>query len=191
MAILPIYTYDAAVLREKTRDLERADDATVKLVLDMFETLHAATGVGLAANQVGRGASIFIVDVSDVEGYAGTTPLVAINPVIEDLWDGKIEMEEGCLSVPGLRDDVVRPERVALRYRDLAFEEQEFEADGFFARVIQHEYDHLQGVFFTDRLRGLKKTFAMPALNKIKRGEVDADYPIAPWNEMYGKKRAT
>lgn len=186
MAVLPIYTYDATVLREKTRAVGKPDDAIMKLILDMFETLKADNGIGLAANQVGRRHSLFVVDVSEVEEYAGVKPIVAINPAIEDLWDGRIEMEEGCLSIPGLREDILRPERVALRYRDVNFEEQVLEADGLLARVIQHEFDHLQGIFFTDHLKGLKKTFVMPALNKIKRGVTDADYPIASWKLMYG-----
>jgi peptide deformylase len=184
MAILPIYTYDARVLREKTREVNKPDAEITKLVLDMFETMKPAKGIGLAANQVGAGHSIFIVDVSEVEEYENTSPLVFINPVITELWGEDVGYEEGCLSVPNLREEIFRPELLNIRYRDLNFEEQELEADGLLARVIQHEYDHLQGIFFTDHLRGLKKKLILPALKKIKRGQADADYLLASVREM-------
>jgi peptide deformylase len=185
MAILPIYTYDATVLRARTLEVQRPDDEIQRLITDMLQTMKAANGVGLAANQVGRKHSLFVIDLSDVEDYEGTPPLIAINPIITEFWGDDVTMEEGCLSVPGLRDDIVRPERVHIRYRDEQFQEKEFEADGFLARVIQHEYDHLQGVFFTDYLRGLRKTLVAQALNKIKKGDTDADYPLASLKEMY------
>ena len=184
MAILPIYTYDARILREKTREVTRPDADVTKLVLDMFETMKPAKGIGLAANQVGAGHSIFIVDVSDVDEYEHTRPYVFINPVITELWGEEVGYEEGCLSVPNLREEIFRPELLNIRYRDLNFEEQELEADGLLARVIQHEFDHLQGIFFTDLLRGLKKKLILPALRKIKRGEAEADYPLAAVRDM-------
>ena len=195
MAILPIYTYDARVLREETRDVERPDEEIQRLIGDMFETMRAARGIGLAANQVGKGHSIFVIDLGnpyeDEEGedeqneeaedgpLLPGTPFVFINPEIKGFAGDDIAFEEGCLSVPNLRDEVIRPESLLIHYRNENFEEMELEAGGLLARVIQHEYDHLQGIFFTDRLRGLRKRLVIPALRKIKRGDVEADYPLA------------
>ncbi|MCZ7555962.1 MAG: peptide deformylase [Bacteroidia bacterium] len=179
MAILPIYPYDAKVLREETRLVERPGPELTQLIVDMFETMHQASGVGLAANQVGVGSSLFVMDLTSVEGYTESTPLVMINPVITDLWGDEITYEEGCLSVPNLREDVTRPEKLHIRYKDANFEDQEMEAGDFLARVIQHEYDHLDGIFFTDYLKGLRKRLVVPALKRIKAGEEKADYVMA------------
>lgn len=189
MAILPIYTYDARVLREKTREVKKPDAAITSLALDMFETMKPASGIGLAANQVGNGSSLFIVDVSGVEGYEETGPFVFINPVITELWGEDVGYEEGCLSIPNVRDEIFRPEWLNIRYRDLNFAEQELQADGLLARVIQHEYDHLQGIFFTDYLKGLKKRLVLPSLKKIMRGEMEADYPLVPVHRMDAVER--
>jgi peptide deformylase len=179
MAILPIYPYDAKVLREETRPVERPSPELTQLIVDMFETMQYANGVGLAANQVGVGSSLFIMDLSTIEDYADSKPLVMINPVITDLWGDEITYEEGCLSVPNLREDVARPEKLHIRYKDANFEDQEMEASDFLARVIQHEYDHLDGIFFTDYLKGLRKRLIVPALKRIRAGEEKADYAMA------------
>ena len=201
MAILPIYTYDARVLREKTREVPRPDAEISQLILDMFETMRLARGIGLAANQVGKEHSIFVIDVrealdddeeektpagSDAPSAppAVSSPLVFINPVIKEYYGDDVSFEEGCLSVPNVREEIFRPEKLHIRYRDVNFVEQELDADGILARVIQHEFDHLEGVFFTDYLRGLKKRLVQPALKKIKRGEMEADYRLARVREM-------
>lgn len=180
MATLPVYTYDSRVLREKTIDVVRPDDEIIRLVMDMFETMNNARGIGLAANQVGKEHSIFVVDITDNEEENQEKPLVAINPVITDKWGDDVPFEEGCLSVPNVREDIIRPESVHLKYRDLNFEEQELEANGLLARVIQHEYDHLQGIFFTDYLKGLRKRLVQSSLKKIMLGEMEAEYDLAP-----------
>lgn len=179
MAFLPIYPYDARVLREETRELSGPTPETTQLIIDMFETMEKANGVGLAANQVGVGSSLFVIDLRPVEGYEESKPLVFINPVITDMWGEEIGYEEGCLSVPNVREEVFRPEKLHIRYRDANFEPQELEVDDFLARVIQHEYDHLQGIFFTDYLKGLRKRLVMPVLKKIRAGEEEADYKMA------------
>lgn len=179
MAILPIYPYDAQILREETREIDTPSAELTQLIVDMFATMHHANGVGLAANQVGEGKSLFVVDLSPMEGYEDQKPLVMINPEITDLWGDDIAYEEGCLSVPNVREEVLRPEKLHIRYRDANFEPQELEADAFLARVIQHEFDHLQGIFFTDYLRGFRKRLVMPVLKKIRRGEGEADYAMA------------
>ena len=185
MAILPIYPYDAKVLREETRPIKRPSPELTQLILDMFETMHHASGVGLAANQVGIGQSLFVVDLSPVEDETDAKPLVMINPVITDLWGDEIGYEEGCLSVPNVREEVFRPEKLHIRYKDANFEDQELEASEFLARVIQHEYDHLEGIFFTDYLKGLRKRLLKTVLNRIRTGEEEADYLMAKKVEMY------
>lgn len=179
MAILPIYPYDARVLREETREVTGPSPELTQLILDMFETMHTANGVGLAANQVGVGQSLFVVDLSVMEDFAEQSPIVMINPVITDFDGDDIPIEEGCLSIPNVREEVLRPERLRILFRDANFEEKELLAGDFLARVIQHEYDHLQGVFFTDYLRGLRKRLVMPVLKRIRSGEEKADYRMA------------
>jgi len=179
MSLLPIYPYNAAVLREKTRPVSAIDAKLTRLIFDMIETMHVANGIGLAANQVGVGVSLFVMDLSSVEGYSSDTRVIMINPVITDVWGDDIAFEEGCLSVPNVREEIIRPEKLHIRYRDQNFEELEMEVDGMPARVIQHEYDHLQGVFFTDYLKGLRKRLVVPVLKRIIRGEESADYKMA------------
>ncbi|MBR9978669.1 MAG: peptide deformylase [Bacteroidetes bacterium] len=179
MALLPIYPYDARVLREETRDVVGPSPVLTGLIVNMFETMRVAGGIGLAANQVGEGSSLFVIDLRPMEGFEESSPLVMINPVITDMWGEEIGYEEGCLSVPNVREEVFRPEKLHIRYRDASYQEQELEADDFLARVIQHEYDHLRGVFFTDYLRGLRKRLVMPVLKKIRSGETEIDYPMA------------
>lgn len=184
MALLPIYPYDARVLREETLEVAGPSPELTGLIVNLFETMRAAQGIGLAANQVGEGSSLFVIDLRPMEGFEDSSPLVMINPVITDMWGEEIGYEEGCLSVPNVREEVFRPEQLHIRYRDANFGEQELEADDFLARVIQHEYDHLRGVFFTDYLRGLRKRLVMPVLKKIRSGEADIDYPMATDAEL-------
>ena len=179
MAILPIYPYGAKVLREETRVIERPGPEVTQLIIDMFETMHHANGVGLAANQVGIGSSLFVVDLSPMEEFEDAKALVMINPVITDLWGDEISIEEGCLSVPNVREEILRPEKLHIRYKDSNFQDQELEATDFLARVIQHEYDHLEGIFFTDYLRGLRKRLLVPVLKRIRSGEEETEYLMA------------
>jgi peptide deformylase len=179
MAILPIYPYNARVLRTETAEIKKADEKILGLVMNMFETMRAANGVGLAANQVGEGLSLFVIDISPVDGHKDEKPIAMINPKITDRWGDEVSYEEGCLSVPNVREEIFRPESIHVTYRDLNFDEQQMEVTDYFARVIQHEYDHLKGIFFTDYVRGIKKTFINPALRKIMKGEDEAEYEMA------------
>ncbi|MFM8178180.1 MAG: peptide deformylase, partial [Candidatus Kapaibacterium sp.] len=111
-----------------------------------------AEGIGLAANQVGSSHAVCIVDISETDQGEGTGPITLINPVIDAMSDEEDELEEGCLSLPNLRDIVVRPEAVAVRYMDEHMRERTLEADGLLARVLQHEIDHLNGIYFFERL---------------------------------------
>ena len=180
MMQLPIYTYSASVLREKTKEVKRLDHETIRLIVDMFETMHKASGIGLAANQVGEGKSLTVIDLSEMEKDEDRhEPLVLINPVIREVSEEIIPYEEGCLSLPGIREEIERPGKILVKFRDANFESVELEADGLLARAIQHEVDHLNGIFLTDHLKGLKKRFINIQLNKIKKGDITADYPLA------------
>jgi peptide deformylase len=164
MAILPIRLYPDPVLREKCPPVERFDDELRDLAADMVETMHAAPGVGLAAPQVGALLRLALVDLS-----VGKDPeelLVLVNP--EVLGEEGLATEvEGCLSIPDLTDKVERPERIGLRAQDLQGRPFELDADDWLARAVLHEIDHLDGVLFVDRLRGLRKERARRALKKM------------------------
>lgn len=177
MAVLPIYTDGSPVLRQKAKRIEKITDEVIKLIMDMFETMRKANGIGLAANQVGILKRVIVVDVSEVEGYEETKPMAFINP---EVISGKerITMEEGCLSVPDVRDEVERDETITLRYRDTNNKIIEAELTGLLARVTLHEIDHLDGILFIDRLSPEKKQAHLEELEKIQNGEVDVDYPV-------------
>ena len=179
MSILPIYTFDHPILRKKMRPVEEITDEIVQLSLDMIETMHNADGIGLAANQIGRDLAMTVIDLSDVESYAGTSPITLINPTVEAVSDEEEGSEEGCLSLPDLRAEVIRPKAAQVRYFDIAMHEHVVEADGLLARVMQHEIDHLNGIYFVDHLKPMRRAMLKRRLLEIKRGEVEADYPLA------------
>ena len=189
MAILPIYTYDHPVLRQETSQVEQDSAEVAGLILNMFETMHNAHGIGLAANQVGLSLALTVVDVSEFEGFEDQKPLVLINPVIIGS-HGESVFEEGCLSLPEIREDVVRPESIGVRFLDGAFKEVEMEVDQILARVIQHEIDHLHGKFFIDYLSAMKLSFLKGKLAKMKRGEIETEYPLAPPPPKHPSKKS-
>lgn len=164
MAVLPIRIYPDPVLRAKCAPVERFDDEIRTLAEDMVETMHDAPGVGLAASQVGIELRLAVVDLS-----VGKDPeqlLVLVNPeVVEE--EGEATEVEGCLSLPEITDKVERPFRVRVLAQDLDGESLEIEADDWLARAILHEIDHLDGVLFVDRLRGLRKDRARRALKRL------------------------
>lgn len=166
MALLPILEYPHPNLRKVARRVERFDDELRRLVADMFETMYAAPGIGLAATQVDVHRRIAVVDVSEGKDQ----PLVLINAEILEA-SGVEEMEEGCLSLPGLHEKVARKERVRVRYQDLDGVEHELDADGLLAVCIQHELDHLEGRLFIDHLSPLKRERALKKYEKLRRRE--------------------
>ncbi len=177
MSVLPIYTYGSPVLRKKARAITTASDDILQLVLDMFETMHKAQGIGLAATQVGSLERVLVIDLSEMEGYEEFKPMTVINPEIlarRDSWT----MEEGCLSIPDVRGDVERPGSIRLKYRDANFREQELEASGLLGRVILHEIDHLDGVLFVDHMEPGQRSVHEEKLKKIEKGEIEVGYPI-------------
>lgn len=177
MSILPIYLCSSDILRKKAKPVTAITNEIIELVMDMFETMHNAQGIGLAANQVGRLYQIIVVDVSQLEEAKHIKPIVLINPEIISR-KGRCVMEEGCLSIPTIRSEIERAERITVRYRDMNFKQQELQADDILARVILHEYDHLQGVLFLDYLSSGQLKQFKEKLQQIQTGEIEVGYPI-------------
>ncbi|MEX0822896.1 MAG: peptide deformylase [Balneolaceae bacterium] len=183
MSILPIVTYNDPVLRRKAKPVEENSENLQSLIADMFETMYNSSGVGLAAPQIGKSIQLFVMDTDavteELDDEEDFGPIVIINPEIVSTGSEKVKMEEGCLSIPDVRDDVLRPENVVVSYLDRDFEQQKLEASGWVSRVIQHEYDHLQGVLFLDYLSRFKLRLHKSLLSKIEKGKLETDYPIA------------
>jgi len=178
MAQLPIFIYDDPVLRRKAKPVRQVEDDLRTFAADMMETMHFAHGIGLAANQVGSLQRIIVVDVSGMEESPEIPPLIMLNPeVLRE--EGALIMEEGCLSIPDIREEVERPELIRVRFKDLEFRDHEIEAGGILARVILHEIDHLNGVLFIDRLGAVRRKLLRGRLNKLRRGEYEVNYPVA------------
>ncbi len=157
MAIRAIRTYPDPVLRRKTDRVEKIDSSLDRLIQDMVETMHAAPGVGLAANQVGVALQLAVIDLSGREDIQQRYPLlVIINPEIVSM-EGSVIEEEGCLSIPDYSEKVKRAAKVKVRAQDRTGKRFEMEADGLLAKALQHEIDHLNGLLFVDRLSPLKK----------------------------------
>jgi len=178
MAILPIYTFGAPVLEKVAKPLKGVDTEIKQLAEDMLETMYKANGIGLAAPQVGKSFRMLVVDISVMEDYKDEKPLVVINPQVLDA-RGLVTMEEGCLSVPGIHEEVTRPKQIKLKYRDLNFAEQTETYKGVMARVLQHEIEHLKGDLFIDNLDTKTRRLYRDELDAIKRGEVETTYPLA------------
>jgi len=179
MSIVPITMCGDKILRKKAMKVSEIDDSIVGTIADMFETMRNANGVGLAANQIGLNKQIFVVDISPVEGYEKYKPIAMINPKIISRSDDNDSIEEGCLSIPELRAEVIRPKSVFVSFYDVNMKEHTIEADELFARVIQHEYDHLQGILFIDYFDDDMKKKYKKHLEKIKKRKLEIDYPIS------------
>jgi peptide deformylase len=166
LAVLPIRKYGDDVLRKPAEPVTEFDESLQKLINDMVETMYAAPGVGLAANQVGISKRLMLIDLS-----VGKRPgelHVIINPEIIET-QGEITDEEGCLSIPDFVEVVTRPERVKLRHIDRNGEEREMWGEGLMARAMCHEVDHLNGTLFVDRLRGLKRDRILKKIQKLAK----------------------
>lgn len=189
--IIPIRAYGDPVLKKVTTDIEPGHKGLKELIADMFETMYAANGVGLAAPQIGEGIRLFVVDThagGDDEEDGEKAPegsdeeprlkKAFINPYIVEEEGEEWGFEEGCLSIPGIREEVYRQPKLVLQYMDEDFKEHEETFEGFAARVIQHEHDHLDGVLFTDHLPALRKRLIQGRLRDISRGKTDARYKM-------------
>lgn len=175
--IYPIVAYGDPVLRKIAQPIEKGSVDVKQLSDDMFETMYDAAGVGLAAPQIGMSIRMFVVDGApmDEENLKDFKKVFINAEILEE--DGKEwAYEEGCLSIPGLRADVYREERVKIHYYDTDWNEHTEVYDGMAARIIQHEYDHIEGVLFTDHLSSVKKRLIKSKLTDISKGQVKVDY---------------
>lgn len=177
--ILPIVVYGSPVLRAENREIDASYPDVKKLTEDMFATMYTAEGVGLAAPQIGRNIRLFVIDVS---AWADDEPELAgfrrafVNPEIYGRSEEEGFYNEGCLSLPGIHEDVSRPLAIRMRYLDENFQPHDEEFTGRPARVIQHEYDHLEGKVFTDRLSPLRRTLLKSKLAGFTKGKYKASY---------------
>lgn len=177
--IYPIYVYGSGVLRKECVEIDESYPELPKLIEDMFATMYATEGVGLAAPQIGKDIRLFVVDgtpFADEDPTAVDFKKVFINPEIYEESDEEVLMSEGCLSVPGIHEDVYRPERIKINYLDENFVEHDEELTGWPARIVQHEYDHLDGFVFTDRLSAIRKTMLRNKLNAMAKGKFSCAY---------------
>jgi len=175
--ILPIVLYGDPVLQQRAADIPNSYDELPVLIQNMFETMYAAGGIGLAAPQVGLSLRIFVLDaeLADEEQYQGCK-MVIINPEILDQSGEPWAYTEGCLSIPELRGDVIRRPKIRLRYEDAERRVTEAEFDGMLARIIQHEYDHLEGKLFVDLLHPLRRRLLQKKLQLIRNGKMRPEY---------------
>lgn len=177
--ILPIVAYGDPVLKKVAEEIDADYPYLEDFIGDLFDTMYKASGVGLAAPQVGKSIRVFVVDASpfaedeeELEGFKK----VFINPIILEEEGKHWNFNEGCLSIPGIREDVSRQPKITIEYYNEKFELIEEQYDGLAARVIQHEYDHLEGVLFTDRISPLRRRLIKKKLTQITKGLVDVDY---------------
>lgn len=182
--ILPIYTYGQPVLRKEAIEIEPDYPKLGETIQDMWDTLARSHGVGLAAPQVGLSIRLVVIDldcISDDEPQYVGYKRVFINPYVTEVDDSEMEaQEEGCLSLPGLSEKVTRPTRIHVTYQDENFQEHDEWVDGFLARVMQHEFDHLNGVVYTDHLKGLRRQLMATKLKQLAKGMFSADYKVKP-----------
>ncbi|MDY5767174.1 MAG: peptide deformylase [Alloprevotella sp.] len=180
--ILPIYTYGMPVLRKESEDITPDYPELEQLIKDMFETMYHSDGVGLAAPQIGRNIRLVVITLDplkeDYPEYAGFNK-VYINPHILEYDDTKTEsMEEGCLSLPGIHEPVRRPTRILVAYDDEQFQHHEEWVEGYLARVMQHEFDHLDAHLFVDRISPLRKQMVRSKLTQLIKGKFRCAYKV-------------
>lgn len=186
--ILPIVAYGNPVLKKKAKDITKDYPKLDELIENMWETMYGAHGVGLAAPQVGLPIRLFVIDPSpfaddeelteeERKQLTGLKKLF-INPVITEETGDEWAFSEGCLSIPDVREDVFRQPDITIEYVDENFKAHTETYTGIAARVIQHEYDHIEGILFTDRISKFKKTLIQKKLNKISRGQIEVNYPM-------------
>jgi len=187
--ILPILAYGDPILKREAEEIEQNYPGLDQLIADMFETMYSASGVGLAAPQIGKSIRLFIVDGSPfaedddeeedprAEGMEEFKK-VFINPIIEEEKGEDWGFNEGCLSIPKIREEVFRQEKIVISYYDQNWELKEETYEGYAARIIQHEYDHVDGILFTDHLSPLKKRLLTKRLQNISKGDIDVPYKM-------------
>ena len=179
--ILPIYTYGQPVLRKPTEEITDSYPELSTLLENMFQTMYRSDGIGLAAPQIGLSLRLFVIDASvmaEDNPEIKTGKHVFINPQIVEKSDEMVTYEEGCLSLPGIHENVSRPKVITIHYYDENFVEHTTTFDGFFARIVQHEYDHLEGHVFSDLVSPLRRQMISGKLNNIAKGKTRCSYKI-------------
>ena len=180
--ILPIVAFGASILRKKCVEVTQDFPDLDILIENMWETMYAAHGVGLAAPQINKGIRLFLIDTSpffeDEESETEAVKIVFINPVITSETGDEWLFNEGCLSIPDIREDICRKSLITIEYLDEKFEKHIQKYDGVIARVIMHEYDHIDGILFTDKLSSLRKRMIKGKLMDISKGKVDVSYKM-------------
>ena len=184
--ILPIVAYGDPVLKKKALEIDKDYPKLEALIANMYETMYGASGVGLAAPQIGLAIRIFLVDASpfaededlteDEKAQLKDFKKTFINPVILEEEGDEWVFNEGCLSIPDVREDIFRQPKIKIQYQDEDFNTNVEEYDGLIARIIQHEYDHIEGVLFTDKLSSFKKRLLKGKLQNISKGKIRVDY---------------
>ncbi|MBS3806443.1 MAG: peptide deformylase [Bacteroidales bacterium] len=178
---LPIYVYGSPVLRKVARPVEQNEEGLEEFIDNLWDTMYKSDGIGLASPQVGKSVRIFVIDgtpLAEDDPSLKDLKVTFVNPEILERHGDDKTYEEGCLSIPNLREEIVRPEKVRIRYYDRHFNQHEEEYVGIAARIIQHEYDHLQGVLFTDKVAPLKKRMLRNKLNAIAKGKFEVSYKV-------------
>ncbi len=179
--IFPVSIIGSNVLRKVAKDIDKDYKDLSKFIDDMFETMYDSDGVGLAAPQVGKSVRLVVIDATTLEEDDSTLKdlkKVMINAQITERSGELVSMEEGCLSIPGIREDVKREDKIRIEYCDENFEFHDEYYEGIAARIIQHEYDHLDGVLFTDKISPLRKRIIKGKLQAISKGKFDAHYKV-------------
>ena len=179
--ILPIYTYGSTVLRKEAEDINADYPNLQALIKNMFDTMYHADGVGLAAPQVGLPIRLLVIDLKafmEDDPELGSFKVAMINPTMLEFSDETVTAEEGCLSIPGIHETVMRSESVKIKYYDVDFNEHIEIFNGFKARVVQHEYDHLEGNLFTDKVSPIRRQLLKSKLTNIVKGKASTSYKI-------------
>ena len=179
--IYPIVIYGSPVLRRVAKEIESDYPLLDKFIDDMWETMYYSDGLGLAAPQVGKSVRLFVIDgapLKEDEPKLGEFKKVFINAKIIDKEGDELPVNEGCLSIPLLREDVIRPSKIRMEYYDENFNFHDEWFDGMAARVIQHEYDHTEGILFTDKVAPIKKRLIKGKLQAISKGKFKVDYKV-------------
>ena len=177
--IYPIVVYGTPVLKKRAVDIVEGEIDVIQLASDMYETMEGAEGIGLAAPQIGKSIRMFVIDATKMEDEEiGDFKQIFINPVMVKQDGDEWAFEEGCLSIPEVREDVFRQEKLTIKFLDENWQPQEQTFDGLKARIIQHEYDHIEGILFTDHLTPFKKRLLKGKLVNISKGKVQPKYRI-------------
>jgi peptide deformylase len=177
--IYPILVFGNSVLKKRAVDIVEGEIDVIQLAADMYETMEGAEGVGLAAPQIGKGIRMFVIDATKMEDdEVGDFKQIFINPVMVKQDGDEWAFEEGCLSIPEIREEVFRQEKLTIKFFDENWQPHERTYDGLKARIIQHEYDHIEGILFTDHLTPFKKRLLKGKLVNISKGKIEPKYRI-------------